>query len=415
MTTLPPPRPRNPLERTRLPTLPPRARSRRAHLHTLAAAEGRFQLQRCAGCGAFAYPAREICPVCLSGDLPLADAPRGGVLLTETTIRVPVDLYFRERAPWRVGLVRLDCGPIVISHLHAQLREGDGVQMSFQLDKSGNAVAFAVPADGSGSTADLQFWEMTADPRHRRVLVTDGRGAVGQETAAALVAAGAALVHVGIAEAWKPFAGEDRLRAMERVRIVPLELGSEASVVALAADIAGKTDILVNTSDPARPGGLLGGLLGGRGTAGVRDAIAQGYFGFIHLAQAFGPAMLARGADGIDSAAAWVNVFSVYALANRPEYGTHSAAQAASLSLSQCLRAELRPGGVRVINLFTGPVDSEWYQTVPPPKLAPRAIAAAVISSLRAGTEDVFVGDVAQDVRQRLVANPKALERELGA
>ena len=30
------------------------------------------------------------------------------------------------------------------------------------------------------------------------------------------------------------------------------------------------------------------------------------------------------------------------------------------------------------------------------------------------GLEEVFVGDVAQDVRRRLAANPKALERELG-
>ena len=29
------------------------------------------------------------------------------------------------------------------------------------------------------------------------------------------------------------------------------------------------------------------------------------------------------------------------------------------------------------------------------------------------GLEDVFVGDVAQDVRARLAVNPKALEREL--
>ena len=30
------------------------------------------------------------------------------------------------------------------------------------------------------------------------------------------------------------------------------------------------------------------------------------------------------------------------------------------------------------------------------------------------GIEDVYVGDVAQDVRARLAVNPKALERELG-
>jgi short-subunit dehydrogenase len=82
--------------------------------------------------------------------------------------------------------------------------------------------------------------------------------------------------------------------------------------------------------------------------------------------------------------------------------------------LSHCLRAELRPGGIKVINLFAGPIDTEWFQTVPPPKVAPRAVANAIVSALKSGREDVFVGDVAEDVRQRLVANPKAVERELG-
>jgi short-subunit dehydrogenase len=83
--------------------------------------------------------------------------------------------------------------------------------------------------------------------------------------------------------------------------------------------------------------------------------------------------------------------------------------------LSHSLRAELRPGGVKVVNVFTGPLDIEWFQTVPPPKVAPRAVASAIVSALKRGLEDVFVGDVAEDIRQRLAANPKAVERELGA
>ena len=234
---------------------------------------------------------------------------------------------------------------------------------------------------------------------------------MGQEVAAALAEAGASLVHVGIADSWKPFPGEARLRAIPAVRLVPLDVADEKSTADLAADIAGQTDILVNTAEQIRPGGLTDR----HGTAFMRDEIEQGYLGFIHLAQAFGPALRMRGADGTNSAAAWVNVLSVYALANWPAFGAYSASQAACLSLAQCLRAELRPGGVRVVNVFTGPLDTEWFQTVPPPKVSPRTRAAALVASLRAGTEDVFVGDVAEDVRQRLAANPKALERELGA
>ncbi len=48
---------------------------------------------------------------------------------------------------------------------------------------------------------------MTCDPKFRKILVTDGKTAVGQALVKALVAAGADLVWVGHAEPWKKFAG----------------------------------------------------------------------------------------------------------------------------------------------------------------------------------------------------------------
>ena len=65
------------------------------------------------------------------------------------------------------------------------------------------------------------------------------------------------------------------------------------------------------------------------------------------------------------------------------------------------------------MNVFTGPLDTEWFQTVPPPKVMPAALANAVVRALKQGVEDVFVGDVAEDIRERLAVNPKALEREM--
>ena len=405
-----PPRRKNPLFRTRLPTSPPKPRSRTSHGFTRAAAEGRFMLQRCSSCETFCYPAREACPSCLSVGLAFVDAPRRGVLLAETTARVPSDVYFRERAPWRAGLVKMDCGPLIVAHLHADCKEDAPVRMSFQLDKSGQAIAFARPEEETPNMADDRQWrEMTADPKFRRVLVTNGRSVIGQEAAAALKAAGAKTVFVGVAEPWRPFAGEALLRGQDGIEIVPLDASDEKSAADFAADIGGKVDILVNTTEHIRPGGLLDR----KGTSIARDEIDQAYLGFINLAQAFGPAMRMRGADGINNSVAWVNVLSVYALANWPAFGAYSASQAACLSLSHCLRAELRPGGVKLVNLFTGPVDTEWFQTVPPPKVAPRAVAQAIVSALKNGLEEMYVGDIAQEIRQRLEANPKALEREL--
>jgi hypothetical protein len=68
-----------------------------------------------------------------------------------------------------------------------------------------------------------------------------------------------------------------------------------------------------------------------------------------------------------------------------------------------------------MVNVFFGPLETEWFQTVPPPKVTPAALARAVVDALQRGLEDVFVGDVAEDVRARLAVNPKALERELAS
>ena len=68
-------------------------------------------------------------------------------------------------------------------------------------------------------------------------------------------------------------------------------------------------------------------------------------------------------------------MLSIFALSNYPPHGTYSASKAAAFSLSQALRAELRPAGVRVINLFPGPIDDEWDQLEMPPKLSPAALA----------------------------------------
>jgi NAD(P)-dependent dehydrogenase (short-subunit alcohol dehydrogenase family)/uncharacterized OB-fold protein len=405
------PKRKNPLARTRLPLLPHGQRSRTAHGLTAAAAEGRFALQICDDCSKAIYPPRDACPHCLGARLPFRDVDPAGRLVAETTVRISTDPYFRERTPWRVGTVKLDAGPILVAHLHGDVVEGARVRMALKLDKSGAAIVIALPAEETPDMeADPILRELTCDPKFRRVLVTDGRNAVGQAMAKAFSEAGASIVFVGIADPWKPYPGMAALIATPNVEIVPLDVTDTNSVTELAGQNGGRIDIVVNSAEYTRTGGIIerGGLTIARDEMDIR------YFGLMRLAQAFGPALRFRGADGVNSATAFVNLLSVHALMNWPAYGAHSAAEAACLSAAQCLRAELRPGGVKVLNAFFGPLETEWFQTVPPPKLAPAALAKAVVTALKQGLEDVFVGDIAQDIRERLAANPKALERELG-
>ena len=250
--------------------------------------------------------------------------------------------------------------------------------------------------------------EMTSDPKFRKALITDGKSAVGQAIAKALANAGADIVWVGVAEPWKQAPGLDALKSMEPIEIVPLDLTDEKSVRDLAGVIGGKVDILINTAEFHRPHGIAD-----RGTETARAEMDVNYLGLLRVAQAFGPAMRARAAEGTIPATAWVNLLSITALSALPSHGTFSASKAAAFALSQNLRAEMRHAGIRVVNVFPGPIDDEWNQLVPPPKLGATALANAIVSALRDGVEDIYPGDVAQDFIARWRESAKVLEREM--
>ncbi|UBQ41953.1 SDR family NAD(P)-dependent oxidoreductase [Comamonas thiooxydans] len=412
MPFIKPPR-KNPVLRTPQINLPPAARGRVALGLTAAAAEGRFALQVCADCGAVQYPPREACHRCLSPELPWQPQSGAGELLATTTLAHSNDLYFRERLPWRLGMVRLDAGPSVMVHLHGEVGEApQRVRVGTRLDRAGQAVLIGYPEKGTENMADdPMLREMASDPKYRKVLVTDGKSATGQAVVRAMVKAGADLVWVGHAEPWKKLPGLAELAALPQVVLVPLDVTDERSVSTLAGQIGGKVDIVVNTAELHR--GF--GIAARRGTDVAKAEMEVNYLGLLRLAQCFGPALKGRAADGATHATAWVNLLSIYALANFPPHGTFSASKAAALSLAQCLRAEMRAAGIRVINVFPGPIDDEWNQNLPPPKLAPAALASAIVKALKEGVEDIYPGDVAQEWLERWRHNPKVLEREIAA
>ena len=407
-----PPR-KNPILRTRVPNLPPGSRSRVALGLTAAAARGRLELQTCRDCGTVQYPPREACRVCLSQRLEWKVQDGAGELLSETTLHHSNELFYRERMPWRLGIVRLDCGPVVVAHLHGDcVRPPSRVRVHANIDRAGQAALVAIPEKDTPNMADdRQLREMTCDPKFRKVLITDAKSPVGQSLVEAIVKAGADLVWAGYAEPWKKPPGFEKLSSLPQVAFVPLDLTDSRAVKNLAGEIGGRVDILINTADHHRNYGITAR----EGIEVARAEMDINYFGLLRLAQEFAPAMRARGADGQSSAVAWVNLLSIFALSNFPPHGTYSASKAAALSLAQCLRAEFAPAGVRVVNVFPGPIDDEWNQALPPPKITPSRVAADIVETLRGSAEDVFPGDVAEDWLARWRDNPKVLERELAA
>jgi NAD(P)-dependent dehydrogenase (short-subunit alcohol dehydrogenase family) len=352
-----------------------------------------------------------MCDGCLSIELEWTTQDGRGELIAETVLHHSHDLFFRERLPWRLGLVRLEAGPTVVAHVHGDVGSPPcNVRVDARLDRAGQAALTAFPEEDVPNMADdKQLREMTCDPKFRKVLITDGKSAVGQAMVRAVVDAGASLVWVGYAEPWKENPGFKELTEIPEVTLIPLDVTDARNIRDLGGELGWRVDILINTSEFHRSHSISSRY----GTDVAKMEMEVNYFGLLRLAQEFGPAMKSRGADGQNSAVAWVNILSVFALSNFPPHGTFSASKAAAYSLSQCLRAEFKPSAVRVLNVFPGPVDDDWNQLIPPPKIAPQRLAREVIRALRDGVEDIYPGDVAQEWRGRWRENPKILEREL--
>ena len=144
---------------------PPSVRSKSTLGLSLAAAHGRLELQVCDECGAVQYPPREACVRCLSVQLTWRHQDGRGELIAETRLHHSLDAFFRGKLPWRVGLVRLDAGPVVVAHVHVAVPHAPGrVRLVARADRAGQAALFAFPeSEAAELSNDRQLREIEGD------------------------------------------------------------------------------------------------------------------------------------------------------------------------------------------------------------------------------------------------------------
>lgn len=112
---------------------------------TECAREQKLALQRCEECGAFAWPPREVCAACWADVLIWTTIAPRGALIAATRLHVAHEEFFRERLPWRVGIVRLDAGPVAYAHLTPDAPEEGPVQVHARVDRRGRGILVARP------------------------------------------------------------------------------------------------------------------------------------------------------------------------------------------------------------------------------------------------------------------------------
>jgi NAD(P)-dependent dehydrogenase (short-subunit alcohol dehydrogenase family)/uncharacterized OB-fold protein len=371
--------------------LPPKARGPLARRLSAAAARGAFELPFCEACGAAQYPLRERCGRCCSGKLAWRPASPMGTLLSQTVIRHSTEPYFQGHRPIALGSVQLDDGPVALAFLAKGCGPaGSRVRILNQLDRAGEAVLVAVaPGDQDGAN-------VMADPNReiagKVVLVTGANGGIGRELVTAFREAGAAEV----IEAGGPSSSG---------AAPPLDVTDRAAIEALAAQAAARVDILVNNAGYI---GNAGALFPADRTLARREMDVN-YFGLLNMIQAFAPAMRERGRGVV------VNILSISGLVNVPAIGSYCASKAAAWSLTQAARAELAPWGVRVCGILPAAVDTRMGAMAPPPKLAPRQLASAILKAIRDGVEDAYPGAVAERLFASMREDAKAVEKEMSA
>jgi NAD(P)-dependent dehydrogenase (short-subunit alcohol dehydrogenase family) len=223
-------------------------------------------------------------------------------------------------------------------------------------------------------------------------LVTGANRGLGARLVTELLNAGAAKVYATARTPGTVTAADHRVQALA------LDVIDPASVAA-AAEAAPDVTVLVNNAGVLAFGGALDGDL-----ASFERDLRTNYLGTLGVTRAFVPALERNAPSAV------VNVLTVIALAPMRPMAGYSASKAASHSMTQALRAELRDRGITVLGAYPGPVDTDMLAGVDIDKAAPEVVAGRIVAGLAAGETAVFPDDVSAGMGSVYLSEPLKLE-----
>jgi NAD(P)-dependent dehydrogenase (short-subunit alcohol dehydrogenase family) len=199
------------------------------------------------------------------------------------------------------------------------------------------------------------------------------------------------------------YAASRRSMVVPDDRVTPLLLDvTDPSQIQDAVDRVESLDILINNAGVSVPDDLTD-------RSAFEQHLAVNLYGTLDVTQAFLPSLTrSRGAV--------VNVVSVGAVAAVPVLPAYSASKAASLSVTQSLRAVLAGQGVNVYAVMPGPIDTDMVRALDIPKTPPEGVARATLDGVERGEEEIFPDPMSQSLADGWRAGvSKELERQNAA
>ncbi len=224
------------------------------------------------------------------------------------------------------------------------------------------------------------------------VLITGGSSGIGRATARLLAEQGAAVwLMARREEALEETLAELRpLCASQECGILPADVSDPlqvAEAVEKLTTLAGCPDMVINSAGITRPGYSYEHSLDV-----YRRIMEVNYFGTLHVIQAVLPCMLERGSGHIVNISSLAGVIGVFG------YAAYGASKYAVMGLSEVLRAELKPKGIRVSVVLPPDTDTPqltWETPLKPPEtkaisgnakvLSPEQVAHDILRGVRRG------------------------------
>lgn len=199
------------------------------------------------------------------------------------------------------------------------------------------------------------------------------------------------------------YAASRRPMVVPDPRVTSLVLDVTAPVqIRAAADAVESLDILINNAGVSVADDLSDRFA-------FERHLSVNLYGTLDVTRAFLPSV--TGSRG-----AIVNIVSLGAVAAVPVLPAYSVSKAASLSLTQSLRALLAGRGVSVYAVLPGPIDTDMVRDLDIPKASPEDVARGTLNGVERGEEEIFPDPMSQSLADGWRAGvAKALERQNAA
>jgi NAD(P)-dependent dehydrogenase (short-subunit alcohol dehydrogenase family) len=205
------------------------------------------------------------------------------------------------------------------------------------------------------------------------VLVTGANRGLGRALVDEALRRGAKRVY---AASRKPMAVADE-------RVTPLILDvSDPVQIEGAVERVESLDIVINNAGVSVPDDL-------SDRSAFEQHLAVNLYGTLDVTRAFLPSLTR-------SHGAVVNIVSLGAVAAVPVLPAYSVSKAASLSLTQSLRALLTRQGVSVHAIMPGPIDTDMVRDLEIPKSPAEDVARAILDGVERGEEEIFPDPMSQ-------------------